>query len=155
MIERIPSCANCPALTTICAAGIQRGIGPCCARCSHGVCLSCGATPDQCGGEWGCCANCTHGQPVAMSESEYLSWKRGVHHLWVELERVRSERDPMRRGRLATEMLDTCQQHTVELAGIRRDAVTELRRTGASLEQIAAGLGVSKGRISQLRIVGQ
>jgi Trp operon repressor len=67
-----------------------------------------------------------------------------------EIARLRGEPDLLRRGRRATELLLTCQERTEVLAQIRRTAVDELRRNGVTYSEIATGLGVSKGRISQL-----
>lgn len=58
----------------------------------------------------------------------------------------------MRRGRRATELLTVYQQRSAELARLRRDAIEDAhQRQGMSYTQIAAAMGITKGRISQIR----
>jgi hypothetical protein len=65
---------------------------------------------------------------------------------------VRSEPDPVARGRRATELLTVYQQRSAELARLRREAIDAAHRDlGMSLTQIAGAMGVTKGRITQIR----
>jgi hypothetical protein len=65
---------------------------------------------------------------------------------------VRREPDPVARGRRATELLTVYQQRSAELARLRREAVDAAHRDlGMSFTQIAGAMGVSKGRITQIR----
>ncbi|WP_280232508.1 sigma factor-like helix-turn-helix DNA-binding protein [Nocardia cyriacigeorgica] len=68
-----------------------------------------------------------------------------------EFEQVRSEPDPVRRGRRATELITRYQQRAVELARIRKEAIEEAYRKGLSYTEIAELFGITKGRISQIR----
>lgn len=67
------------------------------------------------------------------------------------MEQVRQMADPVARGRRAAELLELCQQRAVELAKIRRDAVEEARDVLGSYTEVAKALGLSKGRITQIR----
>jgi hypothetical protein len=65
---------------------------------------------------------------------------------------VRRDPDPLRRGRRATELLAVYQQRAAELARLRRVAVEDAHRDlGLSYTQIAAAMGLTKGRVSQIR----
>jgi len=65
---------------------------------------------------------------------------------------VRRDPDPIRRGRRATELLTSYQQRAAELARLRRAAIEDAHRElGMSYTQIAAAMGITKGRISQIR----
>jgi hypothetical protein len=69
-----------------------------------------------------------------------------------EFDDVRRDPDPIRRGRRATELLTVYQQRAAELARLRRAAIEEARQSrGMSYTQIAAAMGITKGRISQIR----
>jgi hypothetical protein len=58
----------------------------------------------------------------------------------------------MRRGRRATELLSVYQQRATELARLRKAAIEEAHRErGMSYSDIAAALGITKGRITQIR----
>jgi hypothetical protein len=64
---------------------------------------------------------------------------------------VRREADPVVRGRRATELLTVYQQRSAELARLRREAIDAAHGIGMSFSQIAEAMGVTKGRISQIR----
>ncbi|MGI5221223.1 sigma factor-like helix-turn-helix DNA-binding protein [Nocardia sp. CA-290969] len=68
-----------------------------------------------------------------------------------EFEQVRSEPDPIRRGRRATELITLYQQRAAELARLRKEAIEEAHRNGLSYTEIAERLGITKGRISQIK----
>jgi len=69
-----------------------------------------------------------------------------------DFEDVRRDPDPVRRGRRATELLAVYQQRASELARLRRVAVEDAHRElGMSYTQIAAAMGLTKGRVSQIR----
>jgi len=69
-----------------------------------------------------------------------------------EFDDVRRDPDPIRRGRRATELLTVYQQRAAELARLRRAAIEDAHRSrGMSYTQIAAAMGITKGRISQIR----
>lgn len=69
-----------------------------------------------------------------------------------EFDSVRAEADPLRQARRATDLLAVYQQRSMELARLRRDAIdraaTEL---GMTYSAVAAAVGVSKGRVTQIR----
>jgi len=65
---------------------------------------------------------------------------------------VRRDPDPIRRGRRATELLALYQQRSTELARLRREALEEAHRDlGLPYSQIATALGITKGRVTQIR----
>jgi hypothetical protein len=69
-----------------------------------------------------------------------------------EFEEVRAERDPLAQARRATELLSVYQQRSVELARLRRLAIERVAdQTGMTMAAVAAEIGLSKGRITQIR----
>lgn len=69
-----------------------------------------------------------------------------------EFEAVRAERDPIRRGQRATELITTYQQRAAELARVRKAAIEEAHRDrNMSYTEIATALGITKGRVSQVK----
>ncbi len=65
---------------------------------------------------------------------------------------MRRDPDPLRRGRRATELITLYQQRATELARLRRVSIEEAHRDlGLNYQDIAHQLGVSKGRITQIR----
>lgn len=68
-----------------------------------------------------------------------------------EFEQVRSEPDPIQRGRRATELITLYQQRAAELARLRKEAIEEAHRKGLNYTEIAELLGITKGRISQIK----
>lgn len=69
-----------------------------------------------------------------------------------DFDSVRADPDPVRRGRRATTLLTIYQQRAAELARLRKAAIEEAHRErGMSYTEIAALLGITKGRITQIR----
>jgi hypothetical protein len=69
-----------------------------------------------------------------------------------DFDSVRSDPDPVRRGRRATTLLTIYQQRAAELARLRKAAIEEAHRErDMSYTEIAALLGITKGRITQIR----
>ena len=68
-----------------------------------------------------------------------------------EFEAVRRETDPLRQAQRATELLTLYQQRSTELARLRREAIDKLQADGLSYGEIAAKIGLSKGRIGQIK----
>lgn len=69
-----------------------------------------------------------------------------------EFESVRNEPDPIRRGQRASSLLVVYQQRATELARLRKEAIEEAHRLrGMSYTEIAAALGITKGRVTQIR----
>jgi len=69
-----------------------------------------------------------------------------------EFERVRQDPDPISRGKRATELLTFYQQRATELARLRRAAIEQAHREkGMSYTEIATALGITKGRVTQIR----
>lgn len=65
---------------------------------------------------------------------------------------VRRDPDPIRRGRRATDLLAVYQQRSTELARLRREALEEAHRDlGLPYSQIATAIGITKGRVTQIR----
>jgi predicted XRE-type DNA-binding protein len=71
-----------------------------------------------------------------------------------EVEPVRQIADPMERAKQAGAMHTRLQIVSKEVSRIRREAIEELLRDGMSQTQIAAELGVTRGRVSQLAASG-
>ena len=66
--------------------------------------------------------------------------------------RVRREADPLRQAKLAGELITTYQQRSVELARLRKEAINRAAaERGMSFSRIAAELGLTRGRITQIR----
>jgi hypothetical protein len=59
--------------------------------------------------------------------------------------------DPAERARLATELLAEYQSLITRVAQIRRQAVADLRAAGLSYAEVGKRLGLTRGRIAQLR----
>ncbi|RVX42967.1 UTRA domain-containing protein [Nonomuraea polychroma] len=59
--------------------------------------------------------------------------------------------DPVERARILSRLMTEEQVLVTEAAKMRRQAIAEARQSGMSLEEIAGRLGVSPGRISQMR----
>lgn len=67
-------------------------------------------------------------------------------------ERARQEPNPVERARLAGELITVYQQRSMELARLRREAINEAaEKLGTSFSTVAAQLGLTRGRISQIR----
>lgn len=72
-----------------------------------------------------------------------------------DFDELRRDPDPVQRGRRATELLTVYQQRATELARLRRDAIEEAyRERKMSYTQIATAMGLTKGRVSQIRRAG-
>jgi hypothetical protein len=69
----------------------------------------------------------------------------------TDVERIKGIADPAERAKRAGELLAAHQGYVNQLAAIRREAIAELRATGLSYAQVGEALGVSRGRIAQLR----
>ncbi|MFE2998401.1 sigma-70 family RNA polymerase sigma factor [Nocardia sp. NPDC059246] len=68
-----------------------------------------------------------------------------------DFEQVRNDPDPIRRGQRASALMTIYQQRATELARLRKAAIEEAHRGGLSYTEIADQLGITKGRISQIR----
>ncbi|MBF6195661.1 helix-turn-helix transcriptional regulator [Nocardia sp. CDC186] len=69
-----------------------------------------------------------------------------------EFDQVRRDPDPIRRGRRATDLMTVYQQRGAELARLRREALEEAHQTtGLSYTDLAAQIGITKSRVSQIR----
>lgn len=69
-----------------------------------------------------------------------------------DFEAVRQETDPVMQAQRATELITLYQQRSTELARLRRDAINRAVETrGMTYSALAAQLGLSKGRVSQIR----
>lgn len=69
-----------------------------------------------------------------------------------DFDSVRRDPDPIRRGRRATELLTFYQQRAMELARLRKAAIEQAHREqGLSFSEIATALGITKGRVTQIR----
>ncbi|MBW0008925.1 MAG: transcriptional regulator [Pseudonocardiales bacterium] len=62
--------------------------------------------------------------------------------------------DPVERAKRTGDLLTRYQTVVTELSRIRREAVEELRATGMTQAEMAAALGMTRGRISQLVTTG-
>ncbi|MET7769781.1 sigma-70 family RNA polymerase sigma factor [Nocardia sp. NPDC005366] len=69
-----------------------------------------------------------------------------------DFEQVRNDPDPIRRGQRATSLMTVYQQRATELARIRRAAIDQAHdEFGLPYKDIAEQLGLTKGRITQIR----
>lgn len=69
-----------------------------------------------------------------------------------EFNQVRTDADPIRQARRATELLAIYGQRTTELARLRKAAIDRAHdELGMSYTDVAAQVGITKGRITQLR----
>jgi hypothetical protein len=71
-----------------------------------------------------------------------------VHRTPEEIAKIA---DPVERARAAGELLAEHQSAVIQLARIRRQAVAELRAGGLSYAQVGQRLGLTRGRIAQLK----
>lgn len=69
-----------------------------------------------------------------------------------DFNQVRTDADPIRQARRATELLAVYGQRTTELARLRKAAIDRAHdELGMSYTEVAAQVGITKGRITQLR----
>ncbi|MEU4807919.1 sigma factor-like helix-turn-helix DNA-binding protein [Nocardia fluminea] len=69
-----------------------------------------------------------------------------------EFDAIRNDPDPIRRGLRAGELIGIYQQRSTELARLRKAAIEQANRDmGLSFSEIGERLGLTKGRISQIR----
>ncbi|MBO0802869.1 MAG: hypothetical protein J2P25_07310 [Nocardiopsaceae bacterium] len=72
-----------------------------------------------------------------------------------EFDEIRQERDPVRRGQRATRLLTLYQQRATELARLRKAAIEEAHQErGMTYTEIASAIGLTKGRVTQIRQTG-
>ncbi|MEV0533643.1 sigma-70 family RNA polymerase sigma factor [Kitasatospora sp. NPDC050463] len=71
-----------------------------------------------------------------------------------ELERVANVAVPIERAKAAIALMADYQNRVVELSRVRREAIEEASASGMSQTEIAALLGVSRGRVGQLASAG-
>lgn len=69
-----------------------------------------------------------------------------------EFDLARREVDPLRQAQKATKLLTLYQQRSVELARLRKEAIGRaVKETGMTYAAVAQAVGLSKGRITQIR----
>jgi hypothetical protein len=69
-----------------------------------------------------------------------------------DFDSVRREPEPVRRAQRATELLTIYQQRATELARLRKAAIEEAHHErGMSYTELATALGITKGRVTQIR----
>ncbi|WP_416564026.1 sigma factor-like helix-turn-helix DNA-binding protein [Nocardia testacea] len=69
-----------------------------------------------------------------------------------DFDQARNDPDPIRRGQRVTKLMAFYQQRATELARVRKAAIEEAHRDrGMSYKDIAELLGITQGRISQIR----
>lgn len=69
-----------------------------------------------------------------------------------EFDEIRSEGDPLAQARRATDLMSIYQQRGVELARLRKAAIERAVETqGLTYSEVAQRIGLSKGRITQIR----
>lgn len=73
-------------------------------------------------------------------------------HLDDRFDEVQQEQDPVRQARLAGELIEQYRQRSTELARLRREAVNRaVAERGTTYSVVAEELGLTRGRISQIR----
>ncbi|WIY00076.1 hypothetical protein QRX60_39420 [Amycolatopsis mongoliensis] len=69
-----------------------------------------------------------------------------------EFERVHHDPDPIRRAKRSTALIETYMGRVAELSRLRKEAIEQAHDDGGmSYTEIAAALGITKGRITQIR----
>lgn len=69
-----------------------------------------------------------------------------------DLAAVRAESDPIQQARMAGDLIETYRQRAEELAQLRAAAIeTAVTRGGKTYAAVAADLGLTRGRVSQIR----
>lgn len=68
-----------------------------------------------------------------------------------EFTRVRRDPNPVRRAKRATALIETYRRRMVDLAFTRKEAIEQAHEDGMTYTEIAAALGLTKGRITQIR----
>ncbi|MBQ0985150.1 sigma-70 family RNA polymerase sigma factor [Streptomyces sp. F63] len=71
-----------------------------------------------------------------------------------EMKRISEIAVPVDRARAAIDLMATYQGRVTELSRIRREAIEEAQASGMTQTEIAAKLGVSRGRVGQLASAG-
>ncbi|WP_432156508.1 sigma factor-like helix-turn-helix DNA-binding protein [Streptomyces sp. bgisy153] len=71
-----------------------------------------------------------------------------------DMERVSGIKDPVDRAKGAIDLMARYQSRVNELSRIRREAIEEAQASGMTQAEIAARLGVSRGRVGQLASAG-
>jgi len=71
-----------------------------------------------------------------------------------EMEQVAEITAPVARAKAAIELIADYQSRVVELSRIRREAIEEASGSGMTQTELAAALGVSRGRVGQLASAG-
>jgi hypothetical protein len=67
-------------------------------------------------------------------------------------DRIRTESDPLRQAKMAGDLITVYQQRSVELSRLRKEAINRAAaERGLSFSAIASELGLTRGRISQIR----
>lgn len=70
----------------------------------------------------------------------------------AQFDRVRNERDLLKQAKLAGELIAIYQQRSVELARLRKQAINRVAaERGINFSAIAAQLGITRGRVTQIR----
>jgi DNA-directed RNA polymerase specialized sigma subunit len=67
------------------------------------------------------------------------------------IEQILATGDPLQRARLASDLITDYQLRIAELSGIRQAAIEDAYSSGLTVTEIGQHLGLTTGRISQLR----
>lgn len=71
---------------------------------------------------------------------------------WDDIEELREDPDPVHQAARATELINECRQRIIQLAALRRTAIERAHRDrGMTYADVAESLGITKGRIGQIR----
>lgn len=71
---------------------------------------------------------------------------------WDDIEELREEPDPVHQAARATELINECRQRITQLAALRRTAIEHAHHDhGMSFADVADSLGITRGRITQIR----
>ncbi|MEU2955434.1 sigma-70 region 4 domain-containing protein, partial [Streptomyces xanthochromogenes] len=71
-----------------------------------------------------------------------------------DMKQVAGIKDPVDRAKAAIDLMASLQSRVNELSRIRREAIEEAQAAGMTQAEIAARLGVSRGRVGQLASAG-
>ncbi|MCX2734460.1 hypothetical protein OOZ19_29800 [Saccharopolyspora sp. NFXS83] len=71
---------------------------------------------------------------------------------WNDVEALRGESDPVLQAARATELINEYGRRVIELSALRRIAIERARReNGMTHGEVADSIGITRGRLSQIR----
>jgi DNA-binding GntR family transcriptional regulator len=93
----------------------------------------------------------TRGRGAAPTVRPRTSSRPGEDEEPEDFTRACQDPNPIRRAQRATALIETYRRRMVELARVRREAIEQAHDGQMTYTEIAEALGVTKGRITQIR----